>query len=66
MKSNPEYSMLFGSVPILEEDTTRRTLFREESVSTASESTESTDYRGGAIIKCLDEMKRLNDECQKR
>jgi hypothetical protein len=54
--------------------TTQRTLFKDESLKslletgleTINHASEDHDLPGGAIIKCLDEMKRLTDECQRR
>lgn len=80
MKIDPIYSLLYGTTPLLpvEEESIRKNLFRDETLGLSRESLgddgdgndnnqeSDTHYKGGAIVKCLDEMKRLNDNCQKR
>jgi hypothetical protein len=78
LKYDPLYSSLYNSSPSSAligdrgTETTQRTLFTEElsnslvEPSIISSSGDDHEYPGGAIIKCLDEMKRLTDECQRR
>lgn len=79
LKIDPQYSFLYSSaIPAGAEtvDPTSRVLFREDTktvdesvVLSGGDDTEDNttlEYRGGAIVKCLDEMKKLTEACQKR